>query len=97
VKEYNYTKSFLLVTHIILGGILIFFTVMAMMDYSKNIAMGLSVSLLILSFYLFILIKSVSFFKKAKVGVAYFLSIAGFVILMFSQIVNCSNSIRWMH
>ena len=93
----NYKKSFLLFTHIILSSILIFFILLAMKDYSKNILMGFSLSIVILLSYFFVLKKSIDYFKQNRLGIAYFLTIGGFFSLLFLQMINCSNSIRWMH
>lgn len=97
MKNYNYKKSFLLFTHIVLGATLAFFTLLAMQDYTKNLILGYSISLVILLLYFIVLKKSAYFYNKAQVGGAYFLAIGGFFTLMFIQIINCSNSLNFLH
>jgi len=91
----NYKKSFLLFTHIILGGLLAFLTLVAMSDYRKNVFIGLFVSIIILFLYFILLKRSAYFFNQGRVGIAYFLTIGGFFSLMFAQLINCSNSITF--
>ena len=94
----KYTKSILLFVHIILGAILTFFTLLAMSDYKRNVVMGLLISIVILFLYFILLKKSASFFNQGRVGVSYFLAIGGFFLLMFIQLINCTNSIAlYMH
>jgi len=97
MKKSNYTKSFLLFTHIILGSTLTLFTIAWSLDYSRNLPQGYIFSALILLIYFFVLYKSASLFNKASIGASYFLTISGFIALAFSEMINCSNSIRWMH
>lgn len=97
MKIPNYKKSFLLFTHLVLGSILTLFTVAWSLEYSRNLPEGYIFSGIILLIYIFILYKSISLFNKGNSAAAYFLTISGFVALSFSEIVNCSNSMRWMH
>jgi len=97
MKTPNYKTSFLLFTHLVLGSILTFFTVAWSLEYNKNLPEGYIFSGVILLIYIFILNKSISLFNKGNSAAAYFLTISGFMALAFSEIVNCSNSMRWMH
>jgi len=92
----NYKKSALIVIHILLALILIFFTALAMSDYRKNILLGYFISLSIFILYFFLLKKSASLFTEERVGFAYFLAIGGFLGLMFIQLINCINSIHFL-
>jgi len=94
----EYGKSFLLFVHIILGGALGFLTVIGLMSFNRNIPLGYLVSAVILLGYFFVLNKSASLFNRESVGAAYFLTISGFVVFAFIEMVNCSNSFYWnMH
>ena len=97
MKKSNYTKSFLLFTHIILGSFLTLITIGWSLDYNRNLPEGYIFSALILLLYFFVLYKSSTLFNKGSIGASYFLTISGFVALAFSEMINCSNSIRWMH
>jgi len=97
MKKSNYTKSFLLFTHIVLGSILAIFTIGWTLNYTKNIPQGYLFSALILLIYSFTLYKSASLFNKGSIGAAYFLTISGFVALAFSEMINCSSSTVWTH
>jgi len=92
----NYKKIVLLFTHISFASVLIFFTIVAIKDYNRNVILGTLVSLTILTLYFFILKKSLHFFKQERIGLAYFLTIGGFLSLMFIQMVNCSNSYSFL-
>jgi len=95
MKTNNYKSSILLVLHIILFIALSWFTVVTTIDYTRNVKVGIAVSIGIVLFYLFTLYRSAIFFNRGRVGLAYFLTIALFLVLSFAQIINCSNSIRW--
>jgi len=98
MKTSNYKKSFLLFTHIILGAILTFFTVIGVMSYNRNILLGFTISGFLLLGYFFVLKKSASLFNQNSIGGAYFLTISGFIVFAFMEITNCSNSYYWnMH
>ncbi len=88
-----YYKSILLYLQILFGGILLLFTIATVADYSRDVALGYTLSFLILLVYAFTLYKSFKMWEKERVGLAYFLTVAGFLILTFSQIVNCANSV----
>ena len=92
----NYKKSLLFVIHILLASILAFFTALAMSDYKRNMIIGISVSIIILILYFFLLKKSASLFTQERVGFAYFLAIGGFLGLTFIQLINCMNSINFL-
>lgn len=88
-----YYKSILLYLQILFGGVLLLFTIATAIDYSRDVALGYTLSFLILLGYAFTLYKSFKMWENERVGVAYFLTIAGFLILTFSQMVNCANSV----
>jgi hypothetical protein len=97
MKTQHYKKSFLLFTHLVLASILTLFTIAWSIDYKRNLPEGYIFSALILLIYFFTIYKSATLFNKGSVAAAYFLTISGFVVLAFSEMVNCSNSMRWMH
>ena len=98
MEEQRYGQSFLLFTHIILGGVLVFLTFLGIINFNRNIPLGYLLSTTILLGYFFILKKSASLFNKNSVGAAYFLTLSGFVVFAFIEMVNCSNSFYWnMH
>jgi hypothetical protein len=97
MKEEKYSKSFLFFTHILLSAILVFFTFMWTLNYSKNLLVGYIVSTLVLLIYFFVVKKSVALFISNRVGASYFLTISAFISLAFAEMVNCSNSMNWMH
>ena len=90
---YEYKKSFLIVWHILLGGAFIWYTVMLIDGYTKNIALGTILSISIALGYLYILKVSANFFNKQQIGVAYLLTITGFLVAVFVQVLTCTNSI----
>ena len=90
---HDYQKSFLIVLHILLGGVFIWYTVMLIDGYTKNILLGSILSIVIALGYLYILNVSAKLFNKQKIGAAYFLTITGFLVGVFVQILTCTNSI----
>ena len=97
MEENQYSKSFLLLVHVLLGGALAFFTILWTSSYTKNLLSGYIVSGVVLLIYFFVLKKSASLFSKGSVGAAYFLTISGFISLAFVEMVNCSSSTVWLH
>ena len=88
-----YNKSFLLFWHIILGLGLTAFTLAPIAEYKNHALMAFIVSFTILLLYFLILKKSATVFNQGRAGFAYFLTIVGFIILVFTQFMNCANSI----
>ena len=90
---YVYKKSFLIVWHILLGGVFIWYTIMLIEGYTKNVILGTTLSVGIALGYMIILRISAKLFNEQKIGAAYFLTITGFLVGVFVQIMTCSNSI----
>ena len=97
MKENRYKTSILLWLQLVLFVALTWFTIVTTSDYTRNVSLGLSISIGIVLFYLFILYRSAIFLNKGRVGLAYFLTIALFLVLSFAQFVNCTNSVSWHH
>jgi len=98
VEENAYKSSILLGLHLILFVALGWFTVATSIDYTRNMTLGISISISIVFFYLFTLYRSAIFFNKGRIGLAYFLTIALFLVLSFAQFINCANSVSFrMH
>jgi hypothetical protein len=90
---YVYKKSFLIVWHILLGGVFIWYTIMIITGYTKNIMLGTTLSIAIAIGYIMVLRISAKHFNEQNIGAAYFLTITGFLVGVFVQIMTCSNSI----
>ena len=90
---YHYKKSFLLFWHILLGGAFLAYTVMLIDGYTKNVLQGTLLTLFITLFYFYILYTSAKLFNKQRRGLAYFLTITGFLVGAFVQVLTCANSI----
>jgi len=93
-KIYHYTKSLLLIWHILLGGAFLAYTIMLIDGYTKNVIQGTIFTLLITLSYFYLLYVSAKLYNKQERGLAYFLTIIGFLAGVFFQVVTCSNSIR---
>jgi len=96
-KIYHYKKSFLLFWHILLGGAFIVYTFFLIDSYTKNVLQGTLLTLFITFSYFYILYLSAKLFNKQKIGLAYFLTITGFLVGLFVQVITCANSITFMH
>jgi len=92
-KIYHYKNSFLLFWHILLGGAFLAYTVMLIDAYTKNVLQGTLLTLFITLSYLYLLYFSAKLFNKQRRGLAYFLTITGFLVGVFVQVVTCANSI----
>ena len=92
-KIYHYEKSFLLFWHILLGGAFFIYTVMVITIYTKNILQGTLLTLFIALSYLYLLYVSSKFYNKQERGLAYFLTIMGFLVGVFVQVLTCANSV----
>ena len=90
---YHYKESLLLFWHILLGGAFIVYTFFLINGYTKNILQGTFLTLSITISYLYILYSSAKLFNKQRRGLAYFLTITGFLLGVFIQVVTCANSI----
>jgi len=92
---YYYKKSFLLFWHILLGGAFIVYTFFLIDGYTINVMQGTILTLLITLSYFYLLSISAKLFNKQRIGLAYFLTITGFLVGVFIQIVTCANSITF--
>jgi len=92
-KIYHYKKSFLLFLHILLGGAFIVYTFFLIDGYTKNVMQGTIFTLLITLFYFYLLYVSAGLYNKQERGLAYFLTITGFLAGVFFQLLTCVNSI----
>ena len=92
-KIHYYKKSFLLFWHILLGGAFLYYTYLLIDGYTRNILIGTLLSLSIAVSYMYVLNISAKLFNKQQIGAAYFLTITGFLVGVFVQIMTCSNSI----
>ena len=98
MKQKKYKNSGLLFLHIILVALFAFFTIVGVNSYNQNKLIGYVITVIILIIYFLVLKKSAKLFNKESVAPAYFLSISGFVALLFLQVMNCGNSYHWnMH
>jgi len=92
-KIYHYKKSFLLFWHILLGGAFIVYTFFLIDAYTKNVLQGTLLTLFITLSYFYLLSISAKLFNKQQRGLAYFLTITGFLVGAFVQVLTCANSI----
>jgi len=93
-KIYYYKKSFLLFWHILLGGAFIIYTFFLIDGYTKNVLQGTLLTLFIMLSYLYLLYFSAKLFNEQRRGLAYFLTITGFLVAAFVQVLTCANSIN---
>ncbi len=93
-KIHHYKKSFLLFWHILLGGAFIFDTILSISGYTRNITQGIILTLIITLSYFYLLYFSAKLFNKQQIGAAYFLTITGFLVGVFVQMLTCTNSIK---
>jgi len=96
-KIYQYKKSFLLFWHILLGGAFVVYTFFLIDNYTRNIIQGTILTLAITLAYLYLLYISAKVFNKQRIGFAYFLTVVGFLVGLFVQVLTCANSITFMH
>ena len=90
----HYKKSFLLFLHILLSVTLTVLTYFLVMEYvRKDKIIGIVLSLFMLYAYFFLLKYAVRVFTQQKLGMAYLISIGGFLIVTFLQITTCANII----
>jgi len=92
-KIYKYKKSFLLFWHILLGGAFVVYTFILIDSYTRNVMQGTILTLTITLAYLYLLYISAKVFNKQQIGFAYFLTVAGFLVGLFVQVLTCVNSI----
>ena len=82
----------------ICGLVLLWFTTITTMDYSRNLVQGYAVSAVVALSYAFVLYKSHLLFHQKRIGLAYFFVIGFFLVLAFIQMIGCSNSVSFrMH
>ena len=91
---HHYKKSFLLFWHILLGGAFIVYTFFLIDGYTRNVMQGTLLTLIITLSYFYVLYISAKLFNKQKIGAAYFLTITGFLVGVFVQMITCINSIK---
>ena len=92
MKILNYKKSFLLFWHIILGLLLSLFTLIVGSAYLREQKpLGMISAIFILLLYIVILYHTSQLFNKNRVGVAYFLTISGFLVSLFVQFITCAT------
>lgn len=90
----NYKKSFLLVLHILLGGVFLFYSIAFIEGYTKDILQGTIVSSVIILSFFYLLYVSAKLFNKQKRGAAYALTIISFFVAVFLQMMSCINSVN---
>jgi tryptophan-rich sensory protein len=94
-----YNKSFLLIWHILFGLTLIWFTFILSADYLRRDRLsGLAITIVIALLYFLLMFYSSRLFNQKRYGIAYFLTITGFLATIFLQFVTCANIIPFqMH
>jgi len=95
----HYKKSFLLFCHILFGFTLVWFTFLVTDEYlRKEKLWGVVITLIMAILYFLLMTYSAKLFNKERYGLAYFLTIAGFLSTIFLQFITCVNSIPFqMH
>lgn len=83
----------LLFFQIILGLVFSVYSIAIMTSYNHNVPIGIILSVGLLFLYYFMLYKSSKLYENEKKGLAYFLTIGGFFIVVFLQIITCTNSL----
>ena len=92
MKPSNITKYIFIIIATILGVTFFVVSMGFMSDYKNNIILAIFSGIVLILSYGFMLYKSFIFLNKNRVGLAYFLTIGGFLILSFLQMVNCVNA-----
>ena len=88
MKPSNSTKYIFIIIATILGVTFFVVSILFMSGYGSHETLAI---VLILS-YGFTLYRSFIVLKQNRIGLAYFLTIGGFLILSFLQMINCVNA-----
>jgi len=99
MKKVNYTKSFLLIWHILFTLALIWFSAIVISEYIRTDKLfGIAITIFMAVLYVLLMFYSSRLFKQERYGFAYFLSITGFLATIFLQFISCVNIIPFqMH
>ena len=97
MKPSNITKYIFIIIATILGATFFVVSILFMSGYRSHENLAIFSGIVLILSYGFMLYKSFIFLNKNRVGLAYFLSIGGFLILSFLQMINCANATPFMH
>ncbi len=97
MKPSNTTKYIFGTIAFILGITFFLVSILFMQGYRSHENLAIFSAIILILAYGFTLYKSFIFLNKNRVGLAYFLSIGGFLILIFLQMINCANATPFMH
>ena len=90
----NYKKSFLIVVHVLLGLALVWFSSILSINYiQQDKLLGTSITIFMAILYFLLMAYSSKLFNQERYGLAYFLTIAGFLSTIFLQFITCVNII----
>ena len=92
MKPTQTTKYIFGTIAVILGITFFFMSIVFMQGYRSHENLAIFSAIVLILAYGFTLYKSFIFLKQNRVGLAYFLSIGGFLILSFLQMINCANA-----
>lgn len=92
MKPSNSTKYIFIIIATILGVTFFVFSILFMQGYRSHENLAIFSTIVLILSYGFTLYKSFIFLKQNRIGLAYFLTIGGFLILSFLQMINCANA-----
>ena len=92
--ECTYENSLLPMWHILLGILAFAYSIFLSLNMTRNIWITLSLTWCVFLLYIGMLVYAKEVFCKRK-GFAYFLSFAGFFLLVFADFFVCMNGITF--
>jgi hypothetical protein len=87
----SYKKVLLIFVQLCCFSLLALFILIALAETRYFVTLGIIISLFILSTYLYIIKKSLDFLNQERLALAYFLTIGGFLALIFIQLISCTQ------
>ena len=97
MKPSNTTKYIFIIIATILGATFFLVSMNFMSGYRKDENLAILFTILLMVLYGFSLYRSYISLKSNRVGLAYFLTIGGFLLLSFLEVLNCASATQFMH
>ncbi len=92
MKPSNSTKYIFIIIATILGGTFFVVSILFMQGYRSHENLAIFSAIVLILSYGFTLYRSFIVLKQNRIGLAYFLTIGGFLILSFLQMINCVHA-----
>ena len=97
MKPTNTTKYLFIIIATTLGATFFVVSILFMYGYRSHENLAIFSAIVLILVYGFTLYRSFVFLHKNRVGLAYFLTISGFLILSFLEMINCANATPFLH